>query len=51
MSMPHHFAPFLKIKSRQTPQIPFRKLCHKSETFMSERSTCYDMASLRVWEV
>ena len=47
MRMQHHLAPFLKIKSRQTPQMQFRKLCHKSETFNSARSTCKDMASRR----
>ena len=38
-------SPFLNIRSRQTPQIQFRKLCHKSETCVSARSTCHDMVS------
>ena len=50
MRMPHHLAPFLKIKSRP-PQIQFRKLCHKSETFMSARATATTWLHGGVWEV
>ena len=46
-----HAAPPRAILEDQEPPDPshiqFRKLCHKSETFMSARSTCRDMASRR----